>query len=151
MANSVYGAFVDYFGDVQLKMYKKDAGYTIYGCKLKTSLFLNRYIFVIVPTVGLQPEDTSLNQLDWISFQTRTTEEFYRLPEINLTTGNKSSLSDVLDVLERTKTTSSYITPTLPIRIKLMHDPKKNNTLQYPDQCKLYQALETFRCVVEML
>ena len=151
MAETVYGAFIDYFGDLKLKVYKKEGGYTIYGCKLKSATYLNRYIFVVVPTLGLQPEETTLNSLDWVSFQTRSTEEFYRLPEIDGYIGKKASLSDVLNVLDRTKDRSIYVTSNLPVRVTLMHEPKKNNMLQYPDQCKFYQGLETYRCVVELL
>ena len=146
----VYGAFVDYFGDIKLKKLKTESGYDIYACKIKANLFLNRYIFVIVPFFRNNPLETTLNNLDWVSLQTRTSEDLHSVPEIT-PGGNKNALSDIINAVERTRDRTVYITTQLPIKISLMHEKKKNNELQYPDQCKLFKAVETFQCIVEIL
>lgn len=149
--DTVYGAFIDYFKNIKLTRFKRDNGYDLYGVKLKTSLFASRFIFVIVPINPMNRNEENLNDLDWVSFQTRTSEENFPVPEITIVTGNKDTLSDVIKIIDRTKERSTYSISTLPIRITLMHDPKKNNTLQFPDECKLYQALETYRCSIDLL
>jgi len=149
----VYGAFIDYFGDLKCSLIKNDNGWAIYAVKIHSGLNLNRYIFAIVPSNKAFANDMNLNDLDWISFQTRTTDDVYAVPthHLYLNDERKKSLSDIITVTDRNDQQTNYITPDLPIRISLIHDPKKKNTLQYPDKAKLYQALDTFNCVIELL
>lgn len=149
----VYGAIIDYFGDVPMKLFKDDNGWLVYGVKVQSALNDNRYIFAIVRSNGYKPIDTTLNQLDWVSFQTRTTDELLQVPTFTFLpkVENRQAASDIINVIDRNKDETTYRTVDLPIKIRLLHDPKKNNYLQYPDSAKLYQALDTFRCVIEML
>ena len=152
----VYAAFVDYYGDIKLKVVKQEGGgqWTILAAKCQSYLNLNRYIFVVVPTRLVRAETMSLNELDWVSFQTRSIEESYPgVPtlQLHLTDERKKMLPERITVVDRDRDTTFYITDTLPIKIRLLHDPKKNNYLQYPDKAILFQALETFRCVVDLL
>ncbi len=150
----VYGAFVDYYGDIPLQKIKGDSGFVVYAYGVTSGLGYNRYIFVVVSQgVRQLPETTSLNRVDWASFQTRTTEEHYKVPSgaLMLTDKRKEVLPDIINCIERTSDRTMYFTNELPVNITLVHDPKKNNTLQFPDQCKMYQALETYRCVVDLM
>lgn len=149
----VYGAFIDYYGDIPLEMIKNDNGWVIYCTKVQSGLNDNRYIFVIVKASRSLPIKTTLNELDWVCFQTRTSQEVYQVPMINMniTESNRAALSDKITVVNRTKEETNYVTNSLPIKIRLMHDMKKNNYLQYPDSVLLYQALNTFNCVVDLL
>ena len=149
----VYGAFVDYYGNLKLKVIKVDAGWVFYGAKVSSGLNENRYIFVIVPQRLAPAEEATLEQLDWVSFQTRTTTDVHQVPTHNLYLDEtrKQMIPDKITVVDRTADETHYVTDSLPIKVRLIHDPKKNNYLQYPDQAFMYQALETFRCVVDML
>lgn len=155
MANKeeIYGAFVDYYGDITLDKLKVEDNWTIYCTKMNSGLNSYRYIYVVVSNIMAPGQQATLNQLDWISFQTRETEELYKVSTTNfyLDDTKKKVLSDMITVNERTKTETIYYTDDLPIRIRLLHDPKKNNHLQYPDRAFLYQALNTYHCVVELL
>ena len=150
---TVYGAIIDYYGDINMRLIKNQDGWGIYAAKISSGLNLQRYIFVVVPSRLVRLQETNLNNLDWVSFQTRLTDEVYQVPTHNILLDNKrkKALEDRISVLERVKGETHYITHTLPIKIRLLHDPKKNNHLQYPDTLLLYQALETYRCVLEML
>lgn len=150
---TVYGAFVDYFGDIALKLIKNEGGWAVYAAKVHSGLNLNRYIFVISPAQQAYSEQVKLNDLDWVSFQTRTTDDVHQVPthHLYLNDDRKKALPDVVTVTNRTADETIYITNSLPIRVRLMHDPKKKNHLQYPDKAKLYQALDTFNCVVDLL
>ena len=150
---NVYGAFVDYYGDLALRLIKNEDGWAVYAAKVYSGLNQNRYIFVIVPSRMVRNQEATLDQLDWISFQTRTTEDVYNVPQHNvfLDDARKKLMSDRIAVIERVQDETHYVTNDLPIKIRLLHDPKKNNHLQYPDEARLYQALETYRCVIELL
>ena len=157
--NDVYGAFIDYYGDISLKKIKSENGYDVYATRVSSGLSLFRYIFVISESnthnsfTALDGELKTLNSLNWISFQTRTTDENYNVPTVTLipTTLRNQKLSDIIRAIERTENDTKYICDSLPIAISLIHDLKKKNVYQYPDACKLYQALETFNSVVEIL
>jgi len=151
--SNVYKKFLEYFGDIRLSLFKRESGWCIYGIRVGTGLARYRYIFVIIPEQKYQGDYASLSQLEWVSFQTRTTEEYHAtLDEINFfpTPEQKEALSDIISHIDRTSIKTTYVCD-LPVSISLMHDPKKRNYLQYPDKAKLYQALDSFNCVIETL
>ena len=150
---SVYGAIVDYFGDLKLKLIKDTDGWYIYCAKIASGLNEQRYIYAISYYTPYLQSEMNLNDLDWVNFQTRTSDEILDVPSYNfsLNETKKKMLSDKIKVLNRTENESIYITDNLPIKIKLLHSKKNNNQLQYPDQALLYQALNTFQCIIETL
>ena len=152
-AETVYGAFVDYYGDIKMKMIKSDNSWAVYCVRASSGLNQNRYIFAIVPRRLAHGLEATLNMLDWVSFQARTTDDIYDVPTMSffLDEKKKTVMSDRINVVDRSKDETFYVTDDLPIKIRLMHDPKKNNYLQYPDTATLYQALNTFRCVIDLL
>ena len=150
----VYGAFVDFYGDLKLAYIKNmDNSWALYGSQVYSGLNQNRYIFVIVPARLVRTQEMTLDQLDWVSFQTRTTDDFYKIPkhQLFITEKQKKVLSDVIVAVNRTVDETQYFTNSLPIKVRLIHDPKKNNYLQFPDKTLLYQALGTYQCVVDLL
>ena len=149
----VYGAFVDYYGTLSLKLLRTDNDWAFYCAKIYSGLNQNRYIFVVIPANSAVSKEATLDQLDWVSFQTRTTDETHHVPthHLYLNDTRKKTFSDKITVVKRTQDETEYITQDLPIKVRLLHDPKKNNYLQYPDQALMYQALETYRCVVDLL
>jgi hypothetical protein len=154
----VYGAFVDYYGNIELGLIRSEQGYDIYSSKVSSGLSMNRYIFVVVPSktqqsyTSLGSETVYLNDLNWVSFQTRTTDDNYPVPILThfVNPDKKTKLPDDLNVVNRTTETTEFSCASLPVKVQLMHEIKKNNVYQYPDKCKFYQALETFNCVVEI-
>lgn len=136
-----------------MKVIKSNDGWTVYCAKVQSGLNLNRYLFAIVPEKAYIGKESTLEQLDWVSFQTRSTEDAHDVPVYTffLDDKRKRMLSDMITVIDRTVECTNYVTTNLPIKISLIHDKKKNNTLQYPDKAFLYQALETYNCVIEIL
>jgi len=150
---NVYKKFLDYYGDIRLALFKRETGWCIYGVRAGSGLAKYRYIFVIVPEHKCLGDFASLSQLEWVSFQTRTTEEYHTtLDEISFfpTPEQREALSEIISYVDRTSLKTTYVCD-LPISIALIHDPKKRNYLQYPDKAKLYQALDSFNCVIETL
>lgn len=151
--DTIYGAFIDYFGNVKMTKIKSSEGYAVYAVKVNSNLSDNRYVFAVVPDNRYLEKEIPLNNLNWVSLQTRTDPEFHKIPSVSLYLNEqrKNALSDILQVVERDQQKTVYMVQTIPIKVTLLHDPKQKNSLQFPDRCKLYQALETYNCVVELL
>lgn len=152
--NRVYRAFLDYYGDLQLKLNKRQDNYVIYACRVHSALNDYRYIFVVVHDDGFRAPVQQLSQLAWESFQTRTSSDFYGdvpLTDMVIPADRLQYVEHKLTILSRTRDKSEYTTHDLPINVVLLHDRRKNNSLQYPDEAKLYQALGTYQCVVTLL
>ncbi len=153
MDGNVYNSFLNYFGDLQLKKIKCQQGYCIYAACNKTGLSVPRYLFAIVPQRLSQYETARLSQLHWVSLQTRTSNDHHVVPTFThlLSETQKKSLPDICKVIDRNQQETIYSTDSLPIKVRLIHDSKKNNYLQYPDSCKLFQAIETYNSVIDLL
>jgi len=150
--DAIYGAFLDYFGDIKMGKIKVQDSFAVYATKCVTGLSDNRYIFAVVPDNAFLSEEANLNSLNWVSLQTRTVDSHYKVPSVTLLINEqmKKALPDILQVVDRNIEKTEYVVKTIPIKVTLMHNIKQKNSLQFPDQCKLYQALETYNCVVEM-
>jgi hypothetical protein len=150
---TVYGAILDYFGNLNLHLIKNENGWATFSAKISSGLNENRYIFAVVEDSKVSSDQMMLNDIDWISFQTRTTSETFNVPQYSIFPDDKirRSVQDIITIIDRNADETTYRTDSLPIKIRLLHDKKKNNYLQYPDKAKLYQALETFRCVIQFL
>jgi len=147
----MYQLFVDYFGDLKLKKLRRDRGHIVYACNVSSGLSENRMIYVIVP-VRLGRNDTAnLSELEWVSFQTRISNEIWDVPKNTVMPSRqaKEALTILFDSIDRNSDQTIYVCPTHPLKMTLIHDPRKKNYLQYPDKVRLYQALETYRCVLE--
>ena len=150
--DAVYGAFLDYFGDIKMGKIKVQDGFAIYATKVNSGLTENRYVFAVVPDNQYLTQESTLNSLNWVSLQTRSSDEHYKVPTVTIYINDnmKKALPDILQVVDRDREKTEYVVKTIPIKVTLMHNIKQNNSLQFPDQCKLYQALETYNCVVEL-
>lgn len=149
----IHRKFLDYYGDLTLKKIKVNDGWVIYCAKVNAQINEFRYLFVIVRDSMSLQDRMSLSNLNWVSFQTRTTNDYYSdVPSYNLfpTEPKKQILNDKLDLRDRSKVETLYSCKNTPINVKLIHEMRKNNIYQYPDTLFLYQALETYNCVVDL-
>lgn len=151
----VYNVFDDYYGDLAMKLVRDDGEWRLYGARIESNLNEYRYLFAVVHSSKAPYNvETTLRHLNWDSLQTRTTDEFHsNLPTHTLALNDykKGVLGQLLTVKNRSKEETEYYATGLPITVKLMHIIKKRNTMQYPDKVLLYQALETYHCVIEKL
>jgi len=151
MQNTLYEKFISYYGNVEFTFLKQEQDWLIYAVRIHSFLNLYRYIFIVIPYENIHISNKiTLNEAKWISFQTRTSEELFKVPVLYFISNIEQQhyLSDILQITNRNSNESTYMT-SLPISVKLLHEEKKNNYLQYPDKLKLYQALETYNCVIE--
>lgn len=149
--NNVYGAFIDYYGNIELQKVKEENGYIIYAAEFATSLMVNRYLFVICEQQFNNPVRVKLNDIDWICIQTRESEDyFHNLPKINhvLSLEKSQLLKDACRMIEKEANKAIY-NCVLPLKITLIK-PKKQSFV-FPDEILLFQVLETYNCSIELL
>jgi hypothetical protein len=154
MSEELYQLFIDYFGDLSLKRIQKTQDYCIYACNVSTGLSECRVIYVIVPFRFSREEQTTLSQLPWVSFQTRTSDEpLADAPKNSVIPSRqaKEALSQVFDSVNRSTKKTDYRSSEMVVDMFLLLDPKKKNFFQYPDRIKLCSALETYKCGVQVL
>jgi hypothetical protein len=145
---SIHQSIINYYGDIQLKLIRTNSGYGVFCCKVKSDTFDNRYIYAIVKSSYPNNQILYLSQINWVSFQTRTSPDVISgIPEITHypSAESKKHLNFIITYFDRINLTTNYVCSDLPIKIQLL------NNKNYPDSCKLHQALETFQCVIQLL
>lgn len=151
----MYELFVNYFGDIPLRRFRREPNYTIYACGVQSGLLENRMIYVVVPSRFAKAETMNLSELEWVSFQTRTTIDYFPdLPKNSVipTRQAKEEMQKYLfHSVNRTETKTDYRSPNIPLEMSILNDTKRKNFLQCPDRANLAQALESYRCVIQML
>jgi len=150
----IHYAIANFYGDLKLGYIKSDQNWVVYGAKISSGLLSeSRYIFAVVDGGDMDfSKYVQLGSIKWSSFQARTTDENHDVPihSILMTGDRKQLLPEMLSVVERTKEETRYVSSELPISVRLLHNKKKNNTLQWPDKLRLSQALNTFQCVIDL-
>lgn len=152
-----YQVFVDYFGDLNLKKYKRDGIYTIYAGIIESGLLDTRIVYVVVLsrfTTNL--ENARLSELpSWVSFQTRTTNDYLPTIPKNVVLPPKEAKQAMQQFLfhsvNRTEFKTDYRSANVPLEVSILNDNKRKNFLQCPDSLNLAQAIETYRCVINAL
>lgn len=150
----IYNNFIKYYGDLELRRTKEiGKNWLVYSCKVKNFLTQNRYIHVVIKYDFNIPVKINLSNLEWLSFQTRTNDEYIENIEeytLELNTNKKELFKEKIVLKDRNKEKTVYFSTLKPLKIELIHEAKKKNIFQYPDELKLYQALETYKCVINL-
>jgi hypothetical protein len=153
-SGEIYQLFVGYFGDLELHRVKRELEYSVYACNVESTSAENRMIYVIVPFRFARGDATTLSQLEWVSLQTRSSDDFTAgLPKYAIvpTRQSRDHLMFLFNSVNRSELKTDYRSPEIPIEMSIIHDLKKKNFLQCPDKVRLYTALESYRCVVQLL
>lgn len=153
--SSVHQMFVDYFGDIDLRRFKREGNYTIYACTVQSGLMDTRVIYAIVLSRFAVRETVKLSELAWVSFQTRTTDEHLPMLPKNSVIPTKAAKEYmqqfVFHSVNRTDTKTDYRSHTVPLEMSILNDTRRKNFLQCPDRANLVQAVESYRCIVNAL
>jgi len=150
-----YELFVDYFGDLDLRRFKREGNYTIYACTVQSGLMETRVIYAVTLTRFAVRELAKLSEIQWVSFQTRTTDEHLpTLPKnsvVPMKLAKEAMQKFLFHSVNRTELKTDYRSPDIPLEMSIMNDTKRKNFLQCPDRVNLAQALESYRCIVQAL
>jgi hypothetical protein len=147
--NHVYDAFVMYFKDPTLTKIKNVNNYTVYMTKIYSMLGNTyRYLILFVDRdVNNTGTEKSMNELEWVSLQTRTLEDQHDLKPHSYQVRRLPELSNKINIKTRSETESVYDVDGYNLTLTLLHT-RKNNTYQYQPTGTVISALETFQTII---
>ncbi len=150
MSSQLTNIFNDHFKNLVFTHVKNTDGYGVYAAHIHSLLGDgNKYILVVVPFHMCIKPQVKLHELWWVSIQTRTLQNGYKLPKQHF--NNPHTNPEIsLTVKDRSLEKTTYYCP-LPIQIDLLHNIKKKSVYQYEDKESLGRALFSFNCVVTKL
>jgi hypothetical protein len=146
----VYSLIANYFDDPTMTKVKVVNGYAFYASRAPAMMLRDfRYIVAIVKDDSQPPRATAkLSDLEWVSFQTRTLEDDWRLSPTKWSDKNEDRYKLPITLTKRDHDTDTfyYSCQGLPIEIALL-TPKKSFP-SYQDKGTFMRALETFQTVI---
>ena len=110
-----------------------------------------RYVVVVVPEdsfpIGIE---LPLNNLQWISFQTRTFQNDIdtKLPSQNYISKKTDFMDDIIDISNREINKFTYFSRKYPIKVEILNMGKNSTMYDYSDKATISTALETFNCIL---
>jgi len=142
----VYNMFTDYFRNPRMIKIKDVEQYSMYLTKIHTLLGIEfRYLIAFVYKDSVQVGGVeTLDNLSWVSFQTRTLSEEYNTPSHTYIPQRTPSLDKRIKLVRKTEKSYAYIVEELPILITMI--PKGKN--EYSATGSVIPALETFNTIV---
>lgn len=147
--NHIYNAFCEYFGNPAMTKIKNVSDFTMYMSKIHSMLGNTyRYLILFVKRdVNNTGTEKRMDELDWISLQTRTLEDQHNLKSHSYHVRLTPSLSKKINIKTRSEEQSTYDVEDYPISVTLLHT-RKNNTYQYQPSGTIVSALETFQTII---
>ena len=145
-----YTIFCNYFGSPDMAKVKDDPEKRLSTYMVKIScLLLNecRYIVAMVPLDGY-PVGTTLNMsiLQWRILQTRSLSGNYKVPSHSYQSNNLHPYSTKINVINRTKESTTYQVKGFPFKVSLLHS--NPTEYEYPNEGTISTALETYKTVI---
>jgi hypothetical protein len=147
--NHIYESFTEYFNNPVLTKIKNVNGYSVYMVKIHAMLGnAFRYLILFVARdVNITGHSKKMEELEWISLQTRTLEDHHDIKSHTYKPTRITSLSQQINVQTRSETQTTYHTIEYPLVITLLHT-RKNNSHQYQPTGTIVSALETFQTII---
>lgn len=147
--NVVYDSFNEYFNNPVMTKIKNVEGFSVYMAKIYSLLGnAHRYLILFVnQDLYVNGSKKNMNQLEWVSLQTRTLTDNHNLPFHTYRVFKFPALDKKITILDRNEEKSTYNTEDYPITVILLHT-RKNNVYQYQQQGTILSALETFQTII---
>jgi hypothetical protein len=134
---------------------------SIYYAHLDCMLCMEqRFIILISPIDNITNGETNtIDNIRWISFQTRTFIDINLSFKLKKQTQPMLTTDDILneefDIMERKMKgdkidKSIYIAKKLPLKLELLHRGKNPSINDYADRITLISSLETYNCILNM-
>jgi hypothetical protein len=145
--SSMYDAFTKYFSDPVMTKIKDVEKYTMYMSKTYCLLSTEyRYIIALVPQdINIIGFKKNLNELKWLSLQTRSLNDNHNLPQHYYVARRGSILDSEIYRIKTEDKASTYKCDRFPIIITLLHTKGKND---YQDKGIIITALETYQTII---
>ncbi len=147
----LYNCFIRYFGNpIMIKIKDTPDNTSIYYTKINCLLGkYKRYLIIITKKdVNKIGDKEYMENLHWISLQTRELEVDYNIQKHEYTPRLLKDLYKQIYITERTKDYSNYNCTEYPhLNIVLLHDQNINSEYQYSDKGDIVNAIETYRTI----
>lgn len=144
----IYSLFIEYFGNTVFTKIKEEDKYMIYMCKVY-SLLSNqyRYLIAVVNSNKELKEQEFLNELKWVSFQTRSLPENHKLKMYSYVPKKTTLLNSQIVKVVCNNVSCSYSCSEIPIiNITLLNT--KDDMLEYQHNGTVISALETYQTII---
>jgi hypothetical protein len=144
----VYSIISSYFDDPVMTKVKVNSNIAFYAARAPSFMLREyRYLIALV-TDNKAPigDQAKLSEIPWVSFQTRTLEEDWRLKTIEWSDKSDQKYKEIIKQIRREEDTFYYRTSKYPIEIALL-TPKKTFP-SYQPEGTILRALETFQTVI---
>ena len=146
--DSMYNAFTSYFNNPVLTKIKNVNEFSVYMAKTYCLLSKEcRYIIVFIPNDGMRIGNReSLDNMRWVSIQTRTLEDKHELEPHGYTAEAKGELMAPINRIKTTEEASTYYCNKFPLTVTLLN--VKNAPNSYQDKGTIIAALETWETII---
>tara|TARA_Y100000389_G_C17240340_1_gene402751 strand:- start:298 stop:744 length:447 start_codon:yes stop_codon:yes gene_type:complete len=146
----IHSIISQYFNNPIMTKIKDENKQSFYFVRVQSQL-LNGYRYVIAITEQNNDKIYTrkyLNNISWISLQTRTLKQIYNIPSI-------SYHSDVLDkhiitILNRTKVYTTYTSKDF-LNIQIHVLVTTSNMYEYPPEATISNALENYQTLINII
>jgi hypothetical protein len=142
---NLYNVFVNYFENPKMRRIKDLQGgrFILYGCQIETLLVREqRYLLVAVPVQKCKNQEDFLEDLEWVTFETRSLFEELNVPSH---TYERKELKNIITLISKTDTEYNYTCPDFDIAVRLI--TSKNQIRPYNIRGTLGLALETYNTI----
>ena len=147
----IYKIISSYFDNPIMTKVKSDKGLAFYAVRT-TSLMLkdSRYLIALLPEDGVPlGQKTPLASLNWVSFQTRTLSEDWKVPIHRYSDKEEGPWDIPISLHHKDANYNYYYRCRLPIEIELI--TPRTSFPNYPQTGTIAKALETFQTVIAFL
>lgn len=153
MCDNIVGILNKYFASVYLQKVAAKEGHVIYAACIATGLVggFKRYLLAMVPTANAIVETARLGELRWVSVQTRTLYNSYKIKaqawKLDITCGDVFLRNSAREDSHSVYYPEACGTREDGYEIILLHDPKKKSKMQYNNRITFSAAVESFQMV----
>lgn len=150
--NDIYKSFIEYTGNLMMTKNKLMGDYCAYVATIKSGLaYGSRIVVVVVPDDGMQLGSIRpLHTLHWLNLQTRFTTKEIHIRESIMPESKNNLMNAMVQRVFRDDIKTEYIVDGYP-NLKITLFKKKDSIQDWSEKNKLYVALSTFCCSVDVI
>lgn len=142
----IYNLISSYFDNPQMTKIKDVNNYSMYLAKIYCLMCVEHRYLIAFITKDYNPvgTTTSLSELHWVSFQTRSMTDNHNIKSITYTPKREAPYDSQIIIKLREKTYCDYICPEFPRLAVCLLLKKGQSMYEYQNRGTLSAALETF-------
>lgn len=141
---NVFDFFSWYFDNPTLVKFKVVNGKAMYGCKIRSLLFNNRYIIAVVN--DMQPNQIKMNEIYWDCLQLRSLDENIQVPTHTYNQKSDTRSMSEIKLYKKTDTCFHYETGFRGLYLSLLIN--KTQSRVFSEKGVLQSAIEMFNTII---